>query len=458
MNLSSTHTITALVGDAQPYLVGAASTLTVLLIAMAIFRTVRPRNSVADPVGDATSTDRSRKIANRLTFLVAVVIGGLSARGMGHFFYAKLGFPLELVVVAAGIFEVAYFTCALRARLNIQDPDVGRAGADGVAVWVIAGLSGFFSAMDAGLNEVGLFQLVLPFLAAWLWHRGMAIEIRRLHGTGEIHLRVTLERILVWLRVAEPSGRSASEVDAHRRLTKVATAAVRVRSLRDGNGRRQQWRLGRAKARLERAMRSAVTHAGLAQDPARQEALLAQIGSLYNASRLADLTPRAPWQDHAAATHATLFEAMGVPFTPARLEITRQALPQGSDPDPVQVTHPAVTQDAEQVRAQVTHQVTSDSDSHVTPERQNQTTVTAVAHPARKTASKSRASGHSKPRRSDEDLKAEIQLIVAEHYRTNPGVEIEVKPLAKRLRIGRDRARKLLAEMNVRPIRKASNQ
>ena len=61
-------------------------------------------------------------------------------------------------------------------------------------------------------------------------------------------------------------------------------------------------------------------------------------------------------------------------------------------------------------------------------------------------------------RRSDDELIEELRAIVAEHYRTRPGEDINVQPIAKRLRIGRDRCRRLLDQMNVRPIRKAANQ
>lgn len=295
---------------AWPYLVSGGIVLALSLALMAHL-TWRPRRRTSE-----NSKEKSA-LANRLTFLVAVIIGALSARGMGHFFYDKLNFPLLIVIAGGGIFEVTAFTCALRARLNIKDPEVGKAGADGVAVWVIAGLSGFFSAMDAGANEVGLFQLVLPFLAAWLWERGMSIERRRARGGSTIHWRVTPERILVALRIAEPSGRTASEVDAHRRLTRVSKAAAKLRALRRAES--WDWRIALAERRLERAMQSAVAHAGLAQDPARQSALIAQIGSLYNAAKLAELAPDAPWAGFATPTHRTLFEALGVPFVQAEV-------------------------------------------------------------------------------------------------------------------------------------------
>lgn len=59
-------------------------------------------------------------------------------------------------------------------------------------------------------------------------------------------------------------------------------------------------------------------------------------------------------------------------------------------------------------------------------------------------------------RQSDAELIAELEQIVAERY-PEGGEDIRIKPLANELGIGRDRLRRLLDEMNVRPIRKAVN-
>lgn len=64
----------------------------------------------------------------------------------------------------------------------------------------------------------------------------------------------------------------------------------------------------------------------------------------------------------------------------------------------------------------------------------------------------------TRQRRTDKELVADLQLLVAAHYRAHPLKQVSVKPLAKQLGIGRDRCRRLLAEMNVRPMRKAANQ
>ena len=108
-------------------------------------------------------------------------------------------------------------------------------------------------------------------------------------GTGRINWRLTPERLLVRLGLAEVSDRTASEVDAHRRLTRVALAAKRAKALREGGASERKMRA--ALAKLDKAMDQAVEHTGLAVDAARQEALLAQIAALYNTSALIDADP-----------------------------------------------------------------------------------------------------------------------------------------------------------------------
>lgn len=121
----------------------------------------------------------------------------------------------------------------------------------------------------------------------------MAIERHRITGRSRINWRITPERALVRVGLAEVSDRTASEVDAHRRLTRVALAAKRARALRASGASDRKMRA--ALGKLDRAMDRAVEHSGLAVDSARQEALLSQIGALYNTSALIDLTPPVPW-------------------------------------------------------------------------------------------------------------------------------------------------------------------
>nr|BFE81745.1 hypothetical protein GCM10020093_043460 [Planobispora longispora] len=232
-----------------------------------------------------------RPVEDILTIVAASIATGVSAQGMWRFSSDVLGFdgPLRLLLFA--FIEVAVITSAVRARRNMRENF--SAGIDGIAVWALTGLTAVLSSMDARSPAEAVFRLAAPLVAAWLWERGMAIERHRITGRGRIHWRLTPERMLVRIGLAEVSDRTASEVDAHRRLTRVALAAKKARQLREAGAPERKMRA--ALAKLDREMDRAVEHTGLAADPARQEALLAQIGALYNTSALIDLRPPVPW-------------------------------------------------------------------------------------------------------------------------------------------------------------------
>ncbi|GAA3138612.1 hypothetical protein GCM10010466_31960 [Planomonospora alba] len=232
-----------------------------------------------------------RPVEDVLTIVAASIATGVSAQGMWRFSSDVLGFdgPLRLLLFA--FIEVAVITSAVRARRNMRENF--SAGIDGVAVWALTCLTAVLSSMDARSPAEAVFRLSAPLVAAWLWERGMAIERHRITGRARIHWRLTPERMLVRVGLAEVSDRTASEVDAHRRLTRVALAAKKARALREAGASDRKMRA--ALAKLDKEMDRAVEHAGLAVDPARQEALLSQIGALYNTSALIDLSPPVPW-------------------------------------------------------------------------------------------------------------------------------------------------------------------
>ncbi|MDH2424378.1 hypothetical protein [Sphaerisporangium sp. TRM90804] len=234
----------------------------------------------------------NRPAEDILTIVAASIATGVSAQGMWRFSGDVLGFDGPLRILLFAFIEVAVITSAVRARRNMRENF--SAGIDGMAVWVLTGLSAVLSALDARSLAEAIFRLAAPLVAAWLWERGMAIERHRITGRSRIKWRFTPERAMVRLGLAEVSDRTASEVDAHRRLTRVALAAKRARALREAGASDRKMRA--ALTKLDRVMDQAVEHTGLAIDQSRQEALLSQIGALYNTSALIDLRPPVPWQ------------------------------------------------------------------------------------------------------------------------------------------------------------------
>jgi hypothetical protein len=209
---------------------------------------------------------------------------------MWRFFGDVLQFTGPLRVLTFAFIETAVITSAVRARQAMRENYT--AGVDGIAVWALTSLSAVLSSLDARSFGEVVLRLAAPLVAAWLWERGMALERRRLTGRTRINWRLTPERVLTRLGLADPTDRNASEVDAQRRLMRLALAAKHARNTRaTGKDRKQK----RALAKLDRAMERAVEFGSLGTDPDRQAQLVAQLGVLYNAASLLDLTLDAPW-------------------------------------------------------------------------------------------------------------------------------------------------------------------
>lgn len=239
-----------------------------------------------------------------LTWVAAAIATGVSAQGMWRFAGDVLGFDGPLKVMLFAFIEVAMFTSAVRARRNMRENF--SAGIDGMAVWVLTCLSAVLSCMDARSIPEAVFRLAAPLVAAWLWERGMAIERHRATGRKRINWRITPERVMVWLGLAEAKDRTADEVDAHRRLTRVALAAKKVHQLREAGASNRK--VLAAVAKRDRFLDKAVEHTDLARDAAKQTTLLDLVTTLGGGDSLSDVlkSATAPWShlDHPAMTGA----------------------------------------------------------------------------------------------------------------------------------------------------------
>ncbi|MEV4251582.1 hypothetical protein AB0J52_00280 [Spirillospora sp. NPDC049652] len=232
-----------------------------------------------------------------LTVVAATLATSLAASGMWAFFRDVLHLPGWARVLLFSFAEVATIASALRARRAVRDSEDHSAGVDGAAMWGFTALSAVLSTLDADSFRAGIFRMVVPLAAAWLWERGLAAERRRATGRSrKVHSKLHLDRILIRLGLAEPMDRTAADVDAHRRLTRVARAAKHLRALRSAGDTAKPRHLVRAQKRLDRAMEGAVEHARLSTDPDRQKALLAHLAALYHSASLAELAPTAPWE------------------------------------------------------------------------------------------------------------------------------------------------------------------
>ncbi|RDI65222.1 hypothetical protein [Nocardia pseudobrasiliensis] len=225
------------------------------------------------------------------TVVAAAIATGVSAQGMWVFFEESLHLTLSLRIMFFAFLEIMVITSALRARAAQRHG--GSAGVDGIAMWVLTCLSAVLAATDADNLGTLLIRLSAPLVAAWGWERSMALERRRAGQLTRINWRLTPERILIRLGLADPTDRTASEVATQRRLIEVALAHDRARSLRDSHA--GTWRTRRAMSRLQKAMRAAVEEGGLVTAPRQREVLLDMIGVLSSTSTLVDMELPNPW-------------------------------------------------------------------------------------------------------------------------------------------------------------------
>ncbi|MET8334330.1 hypothetical protein [Streptosporangium canum] len=238
-----------------------------------------------------------RPAEDTLTVIAAGIATVVSASGMWQFFeriMPGVDWPWRLVMFA--FIEVAVITSAVRAKRSMKAKY--SAGVDGIAVWTLTSLSAVLSAMEAASLPEGVFRLAAPLVAAWLWERGMAIERHRITGLAGIHWRITPERILVRLGLAEAKDRTADEVDRQRRFTRVALAAKKVRVLREAGAKAKD--VAKAQAKLETAYAAAHAHTGLGRDKELQETLAAETRSLFSAGELVNLEAASAWTKPAA--------------------------------------------------------------------------------------------------------------------------------------------------------------
>ena len=265
-----------------------------------------------------------RRLDNVLTLLAAGVAESVGATGIWALF-SVLGLPLWARVALFAFLSLATLTSALRARRNLRRPPY-RAGVDGVAVWVLACLSAVLSALDShSLPEVAV-RLAAPLVAAWLWHRGLAGAAAEQHEpVRRIRWRVSVERVAVWLRLADASDRSAGDVDVARWLGTVARAAVRLDAHKAS--KHAAWRIRRARRRLRRATLAAGAHVGLGTNPMLRAQLREYLAVLY---QIEDQTSRAavqeltPWQTAVpAAPRRQEKPAQQAPSRPANSRVQR---------------------------------------------------------------------------------------------------------------------------------------
>lgn len=247
-----------------------------------------------DPAKVTGMTKPRRNLQNLLTAAVGLIATAVQAQGMWNFFGDQ--FHITNPWLRAGMFafiELAILASALRARRHRID--TGKVGFDGVAVWVLAVISGILSATDAHTTGAILGRLIVPLIAAWMFERAISVERSDKVGVLDgIPWRLTPERVLVWLRLADPTDRTVADVARTHRLSQLARMAYRLDQTPASKVRKR----ARLERQVTRRLLKVNAELRLATNPIVMAELRLNLATLFQA--LGQMTPGAvsdlsPW-------------------------------------------------------------------------------------------------------------------------------------------------------------------
>lgn len=219
-------------------------------------------------ISSAVRALRRYDLADVITVVIAMATTIYAGAGNWQFLGKAMHYGPDLRAVLVCALEGAVVVEGLRSRKNIAA--TGKAGADGVGLWVLAGLSSLLASSASGSPQEAMGRLAIPLVAAWLWERLLAPQRRArkaLREASPIRWRITPERILVWLRLADATDTDVSSVDAGRRVSRYLRATDRAA---------RKWRRPWSpEARADRARMRLTQHALMHGDPAEVHEQLA---------------------------------------------------------------------------------------------------------------------------------------------------------------------------------------
>lgn len=265
------------------------------------------------PTAAGPAKRKGRWFQNLITIVVALIATAAASTGMWAYFRDVLHItnPYLLVGVFA-VFELSLFVSALRARrARIDDPDEGKAGVDGYAVWVLATTSGVLAALDESTWAARCGRLALPLLAAWMFERATSAERddKRSRGSDgarrrrkRINWRISPDRIMVAVGLADATDRAVEDVDRSRTIARLSTLAYRAHM--------SGWLFrGRAGRRYTRSLAKANERLSLAKDQSLVGEVRAGVALLYqalDATRPEAVDTASPWARAAAREQSAL--------------------------------------------------------------------------------------------------------------------------------------------------------
>lgn len=281
----------------RPVAIAAAIALATLVILWAVNRLIRRIKGEKSPAVQFGG-NKLRKV---LVYLAASIGSGFTITSMWNAFDHKLHIDNIFVrIVLCAVFEIMILASAVNSRAfrikraaEHDDREEARKAAgetdkptveqreidvDGIATWVFAVVSAWICYSDSTNSVEAAMRGFLPIGVAWMWERAIAADLRTFTRTvrsKKINLRISTERILVFLRLAEPTGRDVSDVDRARYRSAFTVAAFKLHTRRADEA--WQWRIDFARWRLRRAGLAIMKRSGVAELMAAQK----DVATLY---------------------------------------------------------------------------------------------------------------------------------------------------------------------------------
>lgn len=253
------------------------------LLAVSLYtRNRRARIEEAGGKANLTSTDKA------ITRITGILATAMVATGAWKVFGDVLELHPAVRLVLFFFAEAQIITAWRRVRRHIH-----RHAALGPGIRTVYGIA-FGSATIAALDADHLVEVAIRFFAAGVAAYMIAEELaeeldiyltanpgRKPTGArrGRIKWAVTPERILVWLRLADPNERTVEDVDRRRRIARFARTAYRLHLLTENKA--AKWRIALARRSLRRQAEAANEHLNLAGDPQALADIQTQIALLF---------------------------------------------------------------------------------------------------------------------------------------------------------------------------------
>ena len=303
--LTTTLTTTLTWLAANPIAVAAAIVLVTAVIAALAWWLTRTLRTTVKATARTVRTKTNLVMAG----IAALLASSLSAEGMWRFMGHDLQIHGPARAVFFAFFEFLMFAFAILSRSHrirqIKNRDSHTPptmGSDGLGVWLVAILIGYFAASDAATTPAAVARFAVPLAAAWMWERALIGELADKAGVDPALVRTTIrraaaatrrtirraadasQRVLARVGLIAPTGQTAVEAVEARWITKLVRIHIAMTAAAESD---REERSARLAARYRRHVMRA-NALGILTSPPAQQRLVEAIARVDRATEAID--------------------------------------------------------------------------------------------------------------------------------------------------------------------------